>query len=669
MKSLTRQGAMVRATLLGVVLGVALGGCSGQLFPFETILALAAGQPWPNTAALAKAHAGSPGVNLLAEDYLEHSLSADKMDWTLHSIRVRRTLVLDAEDEEITTYELELGKKKHLAAIEIKVIPPGKPARRYGLKDLVRQEKEEGKVSYKFAIPDVTHGTIIDWRREVVTEDDFPDRTHTMWLSQRLPTLRSRITYVHPRRWGLKIKDTPAMSAFKKSSRKGGKGKQVVTYEMANVPPMDDVPFSPYFQEDGMYVTFSLYYVIMGTGYAEAAKTWKAFGAKFKEYFVDNDDAFSGKVAKTTAGLIKGLTSDEQKVAAITKYLHDNVKVAKEYEKRDFTDVLDAGLGSRWQIVGLAHKMLRVAGVDSRYTVIHSARGGHFDKAFISFNEFDAAALMVTLGGKQALLLPYDRDLPRGLTPPPLQGRTAIRMNKDGFDSFFTTAVESGHENRVVERYDVQVQPDGALQVTEEREYHGLAAYWQRKKLRDLKADELKKKLRDALTYADGEVKLERAEAKNLEAVDKPVRVLYAYRITNLIMIAEDEAVMQTAGLLAPTSTAKDLWQGDRRHRPIYVPAEVSYARHIKLKLPASWALQTKLKDAREENKYGAVEVKVSADAQGALGYTQTLKLKRGTYPASELKAFGELLGLGKRLRVPTLVFAVGSKSPAPPAP
>jgi len=345
----------------------------------------------------------------LAEDYLEHDLGHSGLDWSLFHIRVRRYLVLDPKHEKMTTYELSVDDNEELTQLEIVVTPPGKPPRRYSSADLIKQDKEKGKTLYKFAYPDMTNGTLIEVRREVrtVAKDNVLDLRHTMWLSHTLPCEKARISYSYPSRWSLLIKRTPAMRPLKRRSYYAGRGKQVVSYELADIPPQRDEAFSPSDRDDGVYVSFSLGYMTMGRRSYEGPKNWKGYAEQFKKYVVEKDAIFSRQVAQTT-------------------------------------------------------------------------------------------------------------------------------------------------------------------------------------------------------------------------------------------------------------SQAKELWQSKRRFRPIEIPADLEFLRKVELRLPAEWTLITALKDNRVSNKFGEVQVKADGSTPGVVRFSQSLKLKRGTHPATELDEFVEVLGMGKRLRVPTLVFKKG---------
>lgn len=658
---MTRRVCISHVAALALVCA-ALAGCGTRVFFFQLTKPGEYKASKDNAASLAKKHVGSPGVLLLAEDYLEHDLGHSGLDWSLFHIRVRRYLVLDPKHEKMTTYELTVDDNEELTRLEIVVTPPGKPPRRYSSADLIKQDKEKGKTLYKFAYPDMTNGTLIEVRREVrtVAKDNVLDLRHTMWLSHTLPCEKARISYSYPSRWSLRIKRTPATRPLKRRSYYAGRGKQVVSYELADIPPQRDEAFSPSDRDDGVYVSFSLGYMTMGRRSYEGPKNWKAYAEQFKKYVVEKDAIFSRQVAQTTARVVKQAAKPEDKVRAIVKYVQENIKQAEEWEEKDFADVLKSGIGSPGQITGLTHRMLSEAGIPAQFVLIHSAHRGHFDKRFVTFGEIDSTAVSVEFDGKPTLLFPYYRALPVGLVPPFLQGRTAIRISERGFDGFFTTPVVHGRDNRSIEEYKVRLDVKGSLHVKEERRLYGIAAFLVRHKLRDLKPDELKKELKESLTYADGVVDLKRSEVQNLDTASKPLVFQYEYRIDNLVMVADGEAVMQTSGLLAPTSQAKELWQSKRRFRPIEIPADLEFLREVELRLPAEWTLITALKDNRVSNKFGEVQVKADGSTPGVVRFSQSLKLKRGTHPATELDEFVEVLGMGKRLRVPTLMFQKG---------
>ena len=353
---------------------------------------------------------------------------------------------------------------------------------------------------------------------------------------------------------------------------------------------------------------------------------------------------------------------------AIVEYVQRTIRRDEEWEKKDFTKVLETKRGSRYQTTGLTRMMLKEAGLDAHFVLIHSAVDGHYDKIFVSGSELDVAAVMVRIDGKELLAIPYRRGLRIGVLPADLQGRKALKISDKGFDGYFTTPVMTADKDRRVDRFSVTLTPDGELQVKEVRTYHGLSAYEARDDLEDLKPAELKKKLKKWRTYDDGEAKVTRSKVRHRDQPEKPLVIEYDYTIDNLVTLAEDEAIMQTGGLLSSSTRKKRLDARDRRIRPLRSYREHIYQRDIELRLPKGWSLARVPKDNAFKNRLGQVSIRFDASKSGVLRVSQERTMKRFNLPPSAFKDLVQLVGKRNKLNVPTLVFHTGAAPASAPA-
>lgn len=657
---------MSRRALLVAMFLVGAGGCAGRLLPLTPVDVMALERERVRAAELTQKWAGHPGVMLLAEDLLEHEIEQSTGQWTLYRVRVRRYLVLDAGDEDMTTFKQTTGKDWRLRKVELVVLPPGGKAKRFGLDDLVKQAKDKDKTVYKLAYPAVTAGTIIAERTEQqhIDQASDPNIGHTLFINLPLPTLRRRVAYVHPSSWVVLIKRIGRKVGWRTRHVSGGR--RMVSVERTDVPPLPDEPFSPHGREDGTYLALTINFFQVNHLSYYGPTSWKKLAGRFRKYVVDNDAVFSGRVQELTNKLVAGIQQPQKRMEAIVRHVQRNIKQDEEYEKKDFAEVLKTGRGSARQITGLTHLMLKKAGIQSRYVLIHSARRGHHDSRYLSWATFDLPAVSAQVDGKEQLVLPFVKGLLPGLLPPFAQGRRAMRIGDKGFEAFFTTPFAGSGHSRVDELYRVRVDPKGVLHIEEERTYRGHAAFSRRRKLEDLKDDELQKELRDDLTYTDGQVKVRSAKVVDLKDAEKPLKIRYSYTVDNLVTLAGDEAVLQTAGLFAPTSRARKVLQSKRRVRPIRVYGDVTYHREVVLALPAAWAPEAPLKSTAVKNRYGELTTRY-ASSPGQVKAEQTLRLRRSQGPASEIGKLEELLGKGAGLQVPSIVFRVagaGEKKP-----
>jgi hypothetical protein len=603
---------------------------------------------------------------LLRETVIEHEVMSLSGYWTLHQTYVGRYVVIDPSDSGTGTFSITTEKDEELTNVELIVVPPEGEPRKYGRDVLIRQEKAGGKASYKFAYPSVTRGTIVEERTELNYGDQRKEPTlrHRSRLRTRWPCQRVRVVYAYPKEWGVQVKRIAEGKALDYRVHDRG-GKRHIVYEQTDVPPLPLEPYAPYFYEDGLQFRVAATLIRLSNWAYYAPIDWKAFAKQFRKYVVENDAVFSTRVSATARQVVRGLPDAEQRFRAIVGYVQRTIRADEDYEEKDFADVLKTGRGSPWQTVGLTYRMLRKAGLDTEFVLIHPATNGYFDPTFVHRGELDEAAVASRIGGRLFLALPQRKYLPVGLIPPALQGRPALRITDEGFAGFFTAPTHDATANRIQRRFDIRVSPGGSLDVHSEVTSHGLRAYGTRREIGQMKPDELKKWMKETLKYADGEAKLTSSEVLNLEDTEKPLVLRRAYTIDNLLTLAGNEAVLQTSGLLAARMRATRRGQLEDRVRPIHIHGDREVVQEVELRLPPGWSLQTKLANAETSNQFGEASVVYDTAVPGLLRVRSRLFLRRIERPRGEFKALTRLLDRGEKLDVPSLVFRTGGSPSA----
>jgi len=666
LNAINDRAAAGLALVLTVAAGIAAGGCAGRLHPYTPVDLDQLKRERGRVEELLRKHADHKGVFLNYEAVREHHVDRGSGYWSQHDLISARWIVIDPKHKPLTEFDWVANKGFEIVQADVVVLPPGGEPRRFTERDLVREKRRNKRTGYKLAYPAVTRGTLIEVHIEYFCAD--PRNDGTLGVNFRLrkshPTERSVARFVFPSTWDVLIKLTPAGKRPPVAIRTVG-DKTEVSAVRHDLPAQPAAIYAPYFQEDGEVLKFYVRSARTPNMVRYITRSWTDRAKNFVKYVVNNDAVFSSRVAQKTREVVDGIQAPLGRFKAIIQYVQHTIQEDEEWDDKDFARVLQTKRGSPYQITGLTHMMLREAGLDARFVLIHSAADGHFDEIFVSSSETDVAAVMARIDGKAHLALPWKRGLPAGVLPANLQGRKALKITDKGFDGFFTTPVTSADKDRRVDRFTVQLTPDGALRVSEVRSYHGLAAYEARRALEDLKPAELDKQLRKWLTYSEGEVKVTTAVVRHREALEQPLVIAYDYTIDNLVALAGDEAIMQTAGLLSPSTSHDKLDEEERRIRPLRSYRAHIYEREVDLRFPAGWTLTRAPKDATFENRLGQVTARYDAGQPGALRVRQVRKMKRFDLPPAAFKELVQLLGQRGALAVPTLVFRTGAAAPA----
>ncbi len=95
------------------------------------------------------------------ERTVEHQFYLERGIWDYVQDIRKQYVVLDPDDEQASTYRLEMGEKDILEGVHLRVISPAGDETVFGRSDLIREESN-GDVVYKLAYPRVELGTIVE---------------------------------------------------------------------------------------------------------------------------------------------------------------------------------------------------------------------------------------------------------------------------------------------------------------------------------------------------------------------------------------------------------------------------------------------------------------------------------------------------------------------------
>lgn len=635
-----------------------------------------------------------------AEKYGEHDAVWLRYDKTIERASVdlarfnvveRRYLLLDPENDTLTTFEVTVPEGRRLDTLQLKTISPAGSTRTFAREDL-NVEREDHSTTYKMAYPRVTKGTVVQEVFQTATDRSVPQyqRSVRVYFDEALqfpnPADSVSFTFSYPK---------DAWSTNTKQIRKGEdrlleqeynleQGEKLYTYEARSVGPVAEEPFSPFYKDMANYVTLEQEYAHAPSEADQSS--WNDVADLFKEYAVDKDPLLSRSVRRTTNDVVNEEEGPREKVESIMEYINDNIEVDPQAGTADFDELIDQKRGAPHLVTGLAQAMLEKAGIQSNYLAVHSAQNGTFDRSFVTPHEVRLPALRTTVERDTLFLFPFLEDLPMNLIPKTYQGQPALVVNPGamrasseetstgnspntyqasrteevssaGTEAVFSTIPRtSGAENVTDVRYDLQIKPSGEIEVTEKKTLRGAEAYEMRRSLQDLTEKERRNRLKEFLTYTDGDVEWTSREVIRQEAFDKPLEIRLQYTIDNLVTLTPKEVLFQTSGLFSPLTGTKKRVDPDGRTNPIQIYFTQTLKKHIRIQYPASWRLQTTLEDVSFNNRFGSITGTYETD-DNTLVVDQEVTLQRSKDDADGFPDLLRLIGSGSKLQIPTLIF------------
>jgi hypothetical protein len=107
------------------------------------------------------------GVYLFVKNSMEHSgsevtLMPEASGWEFHKIKKLRYLILNPDNEKLTTYSLRLHPKAEVNSFYLLSVSPSGEIKKYKLSDLYIEKDAGGYLIYKFSYPGIVKGSVIE---------------------------------------------------------------------------------------------------------------------------------------------------------------------------------------------------------------------------------------------------------------------------------------------------------------------------------------------------------------------------------------------------------------------------------------------------------------------------------------------------------------------------
>ena len=384
------------------------------------------------------------------------------------------------------------------------IIPfTGKPYERVVVK--AHGFKAKAKV---FTLPDVTVGSIIEYRYKLRWEDNMYSAPN--WIVQNDLYLRKAHFYWRPTDRVLTTEDgrnvstsvawTPILPAgvqVKNSSvpgasiGSGSEGSSIIELDVHDIPP------SP--QEEFMPPVSSLSYRVMFyySPYRTPEEYWKSEGkhwSKLTDHFIGPGSGVRAATQQLTAG---ASTQDEKlkKLYAAVEQL-ENSDLTREHSRgedkaeglaalRTTDDIWTRKRGSSDQIAALFVAMARAAGMKAYLMAVTNRDRSIFLRNYLSLNQLDDDVAIVNVDGKDKFFDPGSRYCPYGHMAWKHTDTGGLRQTEGG-TMLAGTPTESYAESVVTRVANLKMDESGAVTGKVELKFTGAPALtWRHKALVD----------------------------------------------------------------------------------------------------------------------------------------------------------------------------------------
>ncbi|MEM1056759.1 MAG: hypothetical protein AAGI52_14650 [Bacteroidota bacterium] len=563
--------------LLGLTL--ALSACAPPITVNRTDLTMRPVPALPDLGAvdveaLMAEYEDEDGVYLNSILTIEHTFGLPRTaDWSYISDKQLQYVVLDADAEWLTTQTIRVPEGGRIDGIFSRVTSPDGRVQLYTGEDAVVTE-DDGLTTYKFVYPSVERGTLIEESSRVTYEigRDFPPPlSEDIRLVASVPTKNLEVRYLYPQTWGMQVKRIRpgVIPEIETIPNYNLSGKTLIRYTATDVPAYQEEEYAPYYKETADYLETRVT-AIRDVGYTPA-DSWQEFADEFSDYAFKRGGLFSNPVRSATRQAIPDESvSDSLKLVQIVRWVQTNIEVGST-DKQDLNTVVREQKGNPLLICGLTQGMLDRVGIESEFLLIHPLQEGFFDDTFISPSQFSIPAVRASVDGRDYVVFPFLEGLPVTIIPAPFQGATALRVTPDGFGGFLTIPDVDVETYAVDNEYVVTVREDGVIEVEETQTLRDIAAWSIRDDFKDLDEEEMEDEIRELLTYNEGEIEGLEYDLVGLDEFGSPFEIRIRYTIPNLVTLTPEEVIVQTAGLLSPSSLSSSVVDLDDRQHPIRI--------------------------------------------------------------------------------------------------
>jgi transglutaminase-like putative cysteine protease len=460
-----------------------------------------------------------------------------------------------------------------------------------------------------FTMPDVTVGSIIEYRYRISSPDEY--LFDNAWVVQHgLYTLKEHFTY--------RGQETPQYQVayvVDHLDKKPEKKRDTLELDMENVPAFESEPNMP--PEDNYKPRVDFYYV--SGNVTTLGKFWDDVGkalAEAVEHYIGNH-----KEARDAAAEAIGSETDSEKklrklyarAQQIRNLSYERERTATEQKKENLkdngsvADVLKRGFGDSQDINRAFVAMARAAGFDASVIFVSSRHNKFFQKNLLSVRQLDSEIADVVVNGKDVYLDPGTKYCPYGLVRWMRTAAAAMKVDRKS-GTFLTTPAATYKDALTYRTALLSLSPDGTATGTIDVRFAGSEALEHR--LDALETDEAgrTKSLEDELkTWLPLGANVKVASATGWDKTDDPLDVSFKIEIPGYASAA-GKRVMIPVYLFQVRQ--KNAFQHNERKYPVYFPYAFAEADKIIVGIPAGFTLEGTAPDQNTKLPYAVYVMK-----------------------------------------------------------
>lgn len=398
-------------------------------------------------------------------------------DLRQHQFIYHRIKVLKPGGERYANVQIDVPLHFTATGIQARTIHPdgrivpftGKPYDR-----LLRRQKDERLIAKTFTLPDVTVGSILEYKYDLGWEKYLPDAVwkvqHDLYTVKESFSLRSYSGPLRTRH----VADQTQLAYVYSNLPAGVVPKNngaVVELKAEGVPAFQAEPYMP--PEENFRSEVRFFY-----GGREIESPESFWADLDRQWFADAERFIgSHEEIKAAAAQIAGGESDPHavlkklylRVQELRNLSFERERTKQEDKKEELkandsvVDVLSRGYGYQNEITELLVALARAAGFDAVLLRVSSRRSHVFNSRLLSEGQLPAEIAGVTVNGTQLYLDPGSRFCPFGMVTWEYTSSPALQLDKAG-GHFVIIPTAPADKNVVRRTADLSLNTDGSAQ-------------------------------------------------------------------------------------------------------------------------------------------------------------------------------------------------------------
>jgi Domain of Unknown Function with PDB structure (DUF3857)/Transglutaminase-like superfamily len=492
-----------------------------------------------------------------------------------------------------------------------------------------------------FTMPDVTVGSIIEYKYRIDEDGIFVDNAWT--IQHELYTVKESFRmkpYLNAIRGFENGHQVAALYSHMPNNIKPVQKGAGYELEVENMPAFEAEGYMPP-EED---FTPQMRFFYLGREASSPDVFWQTAGRMWNddaEHFIGNRKEISHAAAETIGNesdpeqKLRKLYARAQQIRNLT-YERERTEVEQKKENlkenQNVGDVLARGIGNRADITRLFVALARAAGFDAMIVRTSNRQNKFFDKSLLSLRQLDSEIVVVNQGGKDIYLDPATRFCPYGYIRWLRTSTTGLKLDKKG-GSFITVPGATYDKAMTRREADMVLDESGNLKGTITVKFEGGEALEHR--LDGMETDDAgkKKSLEDELqTWLPNGANIKLAKVDGWESSDQPLVASFDVELSSYSSAAGKRLLLPAYLFRAKQM---DVFKLSGRKFPVYFPYAFGEVDKVNIKIPDGYTLESMPKEQNARLGYASYQNLVQFDGQKVV--TQRILQVNGIYFRVEL--------------------------------